>query len=38
VRVIAPGRLWLMTDVTGNGHESEVASDVAFEAALVFVD
>ena len=37
IRIVEPGTIWLMSDTTGKGHESEVASTVPFDAALVFL-
>jgi hypothetical protein len=37
IRVIEPGKIWLMTDTEGKGHESAVVSDEPFDAALVFL-
>jgi hypothetical protein len=37
VRVIGPGEVWQMTDVTGKGHAAEVVSDVPFDAVMVLL-
>jgi hypothetical protein len=38
VRMIRAGDAWLMSDTAGNGHQSEVASDAPFEAAIVLLE
>lgn len=37
IQVIEPGKIWLMTDTEGKGHESAVVSDEPFDAVLVFL-
>src|SRR5262249_38068702 len=37
VRIVDTGKVWLMEDTEGKGHESEVASEVPFNAAIVFL-
>jgi hypothetical protein len=32
---VGPGDVWLMEDVAGDGHETEVVSPVPFDAAVV---
>jgi quercetin dioxygenase-like cupin family protein len=37
VRTVTAGNVWLMEDTQGRGHESEVASDVPFEAVVILL-